>query len=126
MLGAAIVQIPKDSLDDLHLLRKEDGTLEIMDPQDLLVGLDVSLSRSTGFLRGASVVVVILVKGHAFPMIVKVRPVDLDFAQSVEIDHLKRTLSEHLKEKESLLQTVTILKMILRKKNLETSIGKYP
>ncbi|GJU20517.1 retrovirus-related pol polyprotein from transposon TNT 1-94 [Tanacetum coccineum] len=31
-------------------------------------------------------------------------------AQSVEIDHLKRTLSEHLKEKESLLQTVTLLK----------------
>ncbi|GJZ39622.1 retrovirus-related pol polyprotein from transposon TNT 1-94 [Tanacetum coccineum] len=29
---------------------------------------------------------------------------------SVEIDHLKRTLSEHLKEKESLLQTVTLLK----------------
>ncbi|GJX47840.1 hypothetical protein Tco_0273030 [Tanacetum coccineum] len=26
-------------------------------------------------------------------------------AQSIEIDHLKRTLSEHLKEKESLLQT---------------------
>ncbi|GKA34072.1 retrovirus-related pol polyprotein from transposon TNT 1-94 [Tanacetum coccineum] len=31
-------------------------------------------------------------------------------AQSVEIDHLKQTLSEHLKEKESLLQTATLLK----------------
>ncbi|GJU57315.1 hypothetical protein Tco_1235081 [Tanacetum coccineum] len=31
-------------------------------------------------------------------------------AQSVEIDRLKRTLSEHLKEKESLMQTVTHLK----------------
>ncbi|GJT32998.1 retrovirus-related pol polyprotein from transposon TNT 1-94 [Tanacetum coccineum] len=30
-------------------------------------------------------------------------------AQSVEIDHLKQTLSEHLKEKESLMQTVTLL-----------------
>ncbi|GKB73568.1 reverse transcriptase domain-containing protein [Tanacetum coccineum] len=31
-------------------------------------------------------------------------------AQSVEIDHLKQTLSEHLKEKESLMQTVSLLK----------------
>ncbi|GJV26045.1 hypothetical protein Tco_1378740 [Tanacetum coccineum] len=31
-------------------------------------------------------------------------------AQSVEIDHLKQTLSEHLKEKESLMQMVTLLK----------------
>nr|GEW36562.1 hypothetical protein [Tanacetum cinerariifolium] len=31
-------------------------------------------------------------------------------AQSVEIDNLKQTLSEHLKEKESLMQTVTLLK----------------
>ncbi|GJR47004.1 retrovirus-related pol polyprotein from transposon TNT 1-94 [Tanacetum coccineum] len=31
-------------------------------------------------------------------------------AQSVEIDHLKRILSKHLKEKESLMQTVTLLK----------------
>ncbi|GJV91192.1 hypothetical protein Tco_1539005 [Tanacetum coccineum] len=30
-------------------------------------------------------------------------------AQSVEIDHLKQTLLEHLKEKESLMQTVTLL-----------------
>ncbi|GKF91983.1 hypothetical protein Tco_0275684 [Tanacetum coccineum] len=32
-------------------------------------------------------------------------------AQSVDIDHLKQTLSEHLKEKESLMQTVTLLKI---------------
>ncbi|GJU76507.1 hypothetical protein Tco_1273577 [Tanacetum coccineum] len=31
-------------------------------------------------------------------------------AQSVEIDHIKQTLFEHLKEKESLMQTVTLLK----------------
>ncbi|GJZ05322.1 hypothetical protein Tco_0538597 [Tanacetum coccineum] len=36
MLRAARVQIPKDNLDDLHSLREEDGTSEIMDPQDLL------------------------------------------------------------------------------------------
>ncbi|GKD31279.1 integrase, catalytic region, zinc finger, CCHC-type containing protein, partial [Tanacetum coccineum] len=41
-----------------------------------------------------------------------------------EIDRLKQTLSEHLKEKESLMQAVTLLKMILRKKNLETLIEK--
>ncbi|GKF66308.1 hypothetical protein Tco_0192825 [Tanacetum coccineum] len=43
-------------------------------------------------------------------------------AQSVEIDHLKQTLSEHLKEKESLLQTVTLLKNDFKKeesRNLE-------
>ncbi|GJY36500.1 reverse transcriptase domain-containing protein [Tanacetum coccineum] len=37
--------------------------------------LDVSLSRVVGFLRGTSVDVVILVKGHAFPTIMKVRPI---------------------------------------------------
>ncbi|GJU23214.1 hypothetical protein Tco_1156556 [Tanacetum coccineum] len=31
-------------------------------------------------------------------------------AQSIEIDHLKQTLSEHLKEKESLIQIVSLLK----------------
>ncbi|GKE07449.1 hypothetical protein Tco_1399467, partial [Tanacetum coccineum] len=31
-------------------------------------------------------------------------------AQSVEVDRLKQTLSEHLKEKESLMQTVSLLK----------------
>ncbi|GJY80229.1 hypothetical protein Tco_0492980 [Tanacetum coccineum] len=36
-------------------------------------------------------------------------------AQSVEIDHLKQTLSEHLKEKESLIQTVTLLKNDFKK-----------
>ncbi|GJY19150.1 integrase, catalytic region, zinc finger, CCHC-type containing protein [Tanacetum coccineum] len=44
--------------------------------------------------------------------------------QSIEIDRLKQTISEQLKEKESLMQTVTLLKMILRKKNLETLIEK--
>ncbi|GJT28977.1 integrase, catalytic region, zinc finger, CCHC-type containing protein [Tanacetum coccineum] len=47
-------------------------------------------------------------------------------AQSVEIDHLKQTLSEHLKEKESLLQTVTLLKNDFKKeesKNLDGEIA---
>ncbi|GKA76885.1 putative ribonuclease H-like domain-containing protein [Tanacetum coccineum] len=35
---------------------------------------------------------------------------DAMMLSSVEIDHLKQTLSEHLKEKESLMQTVTLLK----------------
>ncbi|GJU72511.1 hypothetical protein Tco_1263916 [Tanacetum coccineum] len=45
-------------------------------------------------------------------------------AQSVEIDHLKQTLSEHLKEKESLMQTVTLLKMILRRRIYEQLIER--
>ncbi|GJY39746.1 hypothetical protein Tco_0426110 [Tanacetum coccineum] len=36
LLGATGVQIPKYNLDDLHPFREEDGTSEIMDPQDLL------------------------------------------------------------------------------------------
>ncbi|GJX32331.1 retrovirus-related pol polyprotein from transposon TNT 1-94 [Tanacetum coccineum] len=47
-------------------------------------------------------------------------------AQSVKIDHLKRTLSEHLKEKESLLQTVTLLKNDFKKeesRNLDREIA---
>ncbi|GKB77016.1 hypothetical protein Tco_0943911 [Tanacetum coccineum] len=45
-------------------------------------------------------------------------------AQSVEIDLLKQTLSEHLKEKGIFITNVTLLKMILRKKNLGTLIEK--
>ncbi|GKE52306.1 retrovirus-related pol polyprotein from transposon TNT 1-94, partial [Tanacetum coccineum] len=37
------------------------------------------------------------------------------YEQSVEIDCLKQTLSEHLKEKESLMQTVTLLKNNFKK-----------
>ncbi|GJY42860.1 alpha/beta hydrolases superfamily protein [Tanacetum coccineum] len=77
MLGAAGVQIPENNLDDLQTSREEDGTLEIVDPHDLLgslllVDLIILASRVIGFLDGFSVVVVILVKGHAFPTIVKV------------------------------------------------------
>nr|GEW40572.1 hypothetical protein [Tanacetum cinerariifolium] len=75
MLGAAGVQIPENNLDNLHSSREEDGTSKTVDPQDLL-GLGVSLSRAVGSLRGTSAVVVILVKGHAFPTIVKVRLVE--------------------------------------------------
>ncbi|GJU63341.1 hypothetical protein Tco_1245176 [Tanacetum coccineum] len=47
-------------------------------------------------------------------------------AQSVEIDRLKQTLSEHLKEKESLMQTVSLLKDDFKKKesrNIDTEIA---
>nr|GEY25420.1 hypothetical protein [Tanacetum cinerariifolium] len=71
VLGAARVQIPKNNLDNLHLSIEEDGTMETVDPQDLL-GLGLLLYRAIGFLRVTSAVVVILVKGNAFPTIVKV------------------------------------------------------
>nr|GEX04272.1 hypothetical protein [Tanacetum cinerariifolium] len=41
-------------------------------------------------------------------------------AQSVEIDKLKQILSEHLKEKESLMQTVTLLKNDFQNKSAQT------
>ncbi|GKB37866.1 retrovirus-related pol polyprotein from transposon TNT 1-94 [Tanacetum coccineum] len=47
-------------------------------------------------------------------------------AQSVEIDHFKQTLSEHLKEKESLMQTVTLLKNNFKKeesRNIDREIA---
>ncbi|GKE66445.1 hypothetical protein Tco_1520606, partial [Tanacetum coccineum] len=47
-------------------------------------------------------------------------------AQSVEIDLFKETLSEHLKEKESLLQTVTLLKNDFKKeesRNIDREIA---
>ncbi|GKC20364.1 hypothetical protein Tco_1022514 [Tanacetum coccineum] len=47
-------------------------------------------------------------------------------AQSVEIDHLKQTLSEHLKEKESLMQTSTLLKNDFKKeesRNIDREIA---
>ncbi|GJU15490.1 hypothetical protein Tco_1143456 [Tanacetum coccineum] len=47
-------------------------------------------------------------------------------AQSVEIDLLEQTLSEHLKEKESLMQTVTILKNDFKKeesRNIDREIS---
>nr|GFB97981.1 hypothetical protein [Tanacetum cinerariifolium] len=36
VLGASKVEIPETNLDNLHSTVEEDGTLEIMDPQDLL------------------------------------------------------------------------------------------
>ncbi|GJY17777.1 retrovirus-related pol polyprotein from transposon TNT 1-94 [Tanacetum coccineum] len=47
-------------------------------------------------------------------------------ARSVEIDRLKQTLSEHLKEKESLMQTVTLLKNDFKKeesRNIDREIA---
>ncbi|GJT34315.1 retrovirus-related pol polyprotein from transposon TNT 1-94 [Tanacetum coccineum] len=47
-------------------------------------------------------------------------------AQSVEIDRLKQTLSEHLKEMESLIQTVTLLKNDFKKeesRNIDREIA---
>ncbi|GKB03997.1 hypothetical protein Tco_0832140, partial [Tanacetum coccineum] len=46
--------------------------------------------------------------------------------QSVEIDHLKQTFSKHLKEKESLMQTVTLLKNDFKKeesRNIDREIA---
>ncbi|GJS95148.1 hypothetical protein Tco_0802116 [Tanacetum coccineum] len=46
--------------------------------------------------------------------------------QPVEIDLLKQTLSEHLKEKESLMQTVTLLKNVFKKeesRNIDREIA---
>ncbi|GKG26926.1 hypothetical protein Tco_0402629, partial [Tanacetum coccineum] len=84
MLGAAGVQIPENNLDDLESSREEDGTLETMGPQDwlgffLLANTDLrNLDMLTGTLvLDFLVVVVILVKGYAFPTIVKVQPVGL-------------------------------------------------
>nr|GFA34773.1 hypothetical protein [Tanacetum cinerariifolium] len=45
-------------------------------------------------------------------------------AQSVEIDNLKQTLSKHLIGKESLKQTVTLLKNDFQKEESKTLIGK--
>ncbi|GKB57924.1 hypothetical protein Tco_0914110 [Tanacetum coccineum] len=50
----------------------------------------------------------------------------IELQQSVEIDHLKQTLSEHLKEKESLMQTVTLLKNDFKKeesRNIDREIA---
>nr|GEX46093.1 retrovirus-related Pol polyprotein from transposon TNT 1-94 [Tanacetum cinerariifolium] len=47
-------------------------------------------------------------------------------AQFIEIDHLKQTLSEHLKEKESLMQTDTLLKNDFKKeesRNIDREIS---
>ncbi|GJW27995.1 hypothetical protein Tco_0044870 [Tanacetum coccineum] len=47
-------------------------------------------------------------------------------SQSVEIDRLKQTLYEHLKEKESLMQTVTFLKNVFKKeesRNIDREIA---
>nr|GEU80787.1 hypothetical protein [Tanacetum cinerariifolium] len=68
MLKAARVQIPENNLDNLHSSIKEDGTLE---------GLGVSASIVIVFIEG-TIVVVILVKGHSFPTMVKVRAVGCD------------------------------------------------
>ncbi|GJZ43022.1 retrovirus-related pol polyprotein from transposon TNT 1-94 [Tanacetum coccineum] len=45
-------------------------------------------------------------------------------AESVEIDRLKQTLSEHLKEKESLMQTVTLLKNDFKKEESRNIDGE--
>nr|GEV26845.1 putative ribonuclease H-like domain-containing protein [Tanacetum cinerariifolium] len=49
-----------------------------------------------------------------------------DLVESVEINHLKQTLSEHLKEKESLMKTVTLLKNDFKKeesRNIDREIA---
>nr|GEV14404.1 integrase, catalytic region, zinc finger, CCHC-type, peptidase aspartic, catalytic [Tanacetum cinerariifolium] len=87
----AEVQIPKNNLDNLHSSREEDGTLETVDPQDLLGSF---LLADT---RGTSAVVVILVKGHAFPTIMKVLPVD--FINNVNARVKSKSIKKTLKRK---------------------------
>nr|GFC22303.1 hypothetical protein [Tanacetum cinerariifolium] len=67
----------------------------------------------------------ILKEGHNVDL--KSKYIVLDScAQSVEIDNLKQTLAEHLKEKKSLMQTVTLLKNDFQKeesKNTDREIA---
>ncbi|GKA22791.1 hypothetical protein Tco_0708753, partial [Tanacetum coccineum] len=52
--------------------------------------------------------------------------INLENKSSVEIDHLKQTLSEHLKGKESLMQTVSLLKEDFKKeesRNIDREIA---
>ncbi|GJX42045.1 retrovirus-related pol polyprotein from transposon TNT 1-94 [Tanacetum coccineum] len=56
----------------------------------------------------------------------KTQVVNYSSAQSVKIDRLKQTLSEHLKEKESLMQTVTLLQNDFKKeesRNIDREIA---
>ncbi|GJR56157.1 hypothetical protein Tco_1406678 [Tanacetum coccineum] len=74
MLGASGVQIQENNMDNLKLTREEDRESETVDPQcllgsEMLVGLDHKI-------LGSTLVEVILVKEHEFPIIVKVRPID--------------------------------------------------
>nr|GEZ19463.1 hypothetical protein [Tanacetum cinerariifolium] len=84
VLGAVRVQIPENNLDNLHSSVVKDGTLETVDPQDILgsfLSADkdlLCLKLLTGTLFLDALVVVILVKGHEFPTIVKVLPVGYD------------------------------------------------
>ncbi|GKE34983.1 hypothetical protein Tco_1454305, partial [Tanacetum coccineum] len=67
----------------------------------------------------------VLKEGHNVDLKSKDNILDL-CAQSVKIDHLKQTLSEHLKEKESLMQTVTLLKNDFKKeesRNIDREIA---
>nr|GEU32291.1 hypothetical protein [Tanacetum cinerariifolium] len=81
MLGAAGVQIQEKNLDTLKSSREDDGTSKTVDPWDLL-GLCALVSRAVGFLRGTSVVVVILIKWHTFPTIVKNQPLGVKLSTS--------------------------------------------
>nr|GEX90609.1 integrase, catalytic region, zinc finger, CCHC-type, peptidase aspartic, catalytic [Tanacetum cinerariifolium] len=58
-----------------------------------LAGLGVLLSRGMGFIRGTLAVVVILVKGHTFPTIVKVLPAGCDSRALVgRVTHLEDSI----------------------------------
>ncbi|GKA14661.1 hypothetical protein Tco_0694307 [Tanacetum coccineum] len=47
MLGASGVQIPQNNLDNLQSIREENGTSEIVDPQDCLGSLVLEVLDST-------------------------------------------------------------------------------
>nr|GEV48541.1 hypothetical protein [Tanacetum cinerariifolium] len=80
VLGAAGVQIPKNNLDNLHSSIKKMEHWKLWIPKFYWVPFCLGglLSRAMGFLRGTLALVVILVKGHAFPTIVNVLPVGCD------------------------------------------------
>ncbi|GJS94333.1 hypothetical protein Tco_0801301 [Tanacetum coccineum] len=89
MLKAARVQIPQNNLDNPHSSREEDGTSKLLDPRDvpgsILLELKVTV-RGMVFLRGISLVVVILVKGHAFPTNENFLPVDLGYDRQTLVE----------------------------------------
>nr|GEU42016.1 hypothetical protein [Tanacetum cinerariifolium] len=116
MLGASGVQIPKNNLDNMHST-VEDGTFEIMDPQELRC-VTFYWNR---FPKGTIAVVVMLVKGHTFPTNVKVHPVDLDFTRAfTELMNsscdLLALVSKftHVEESTCLLETTFVEDVVLK------------
>nr|GEY48072.1 hypothetical protein [Tanacetum cinerariifolium] len=64
------------SLNPLNTSLNYAYSLGFLEQTNVTTGLGVLLSRGKGFLKGTLAVVVIQIKGHAFPTIVKVLPVE--------------------------------------------------